>query len=104
MIIALTRMLLLLQNGVGDGKKVEESDMWKFVDAPVFVPKFKVPSPKNTDSEHADDTAVAAVNSRPNLPEMDQEWWTKVEKHRPGRTKRVSFKQAYRCALIIIIT
>ena len=25
------------------------------------------------------------------LPELDRAWWTKVEKHRPSRVKKVSF-------------
>ncbi|XP_078494265.1 la-related protein 1 isoform X2 [Ciona intestinalis] len=73
---------------------VAHSELWKWVDAPSFVPKRSVSSSNET---------CPSVNTVPAKTHMDsntetsdhsqhdpnhREWWTKVEKHRPNRIKK----------------
>ncbi|CAK8697371.1 unnamed protein product [Clavelina lepadiformis] len=89
---------------------VAHSELWKWVDAPGFVPGkpfvppvLEVDAQEDNDSDRDnkkegrkvenDEDSSSLLASRQSgisssLPELDSNWWTKVEKHRPNRAKK----------------
>nr|XP_026693337.1 la-related protein 1B isoform X2 [Ciona intestinalis] len=71
---------------------VAHSELWKWVDAPSFVPKRSVSTSNETCPSVNTVPAKTQMDSNTETSEHDpnhREWWTKVEKHRPNRIKKV---------------
>jgi len=87
-------------------KREYNKDVWLFVDETTHQPSTDANNPesngnqasnkampdddlKDHDSHLGSLLAVRQSGLSQSLPELDSAWWTKVEKHRPSRVKKV---------------